>query len=166
MYKLIGGDQKEYGPVTADLLRQWFLEGRVDGNTLIRPENSPNWKPFSSYPEFAGLFPIAPPPPIAPGAPPLPSQNLPYQPAPKVPSHFVPAILSTVCCCPAMGIVAIVYASQVEGKLKAGDVAGALESSKKAKIWCWLSVGAAIILTIVYSMLSALSLTSALNGGF
>src|SRR5689334_11871634 len=121
MYKLIGGDQKEYGPVTADLLRQWFVEGRVNGNTLIRPEHSANWKPFSTYPEFAGLFPVSPPPFRAPGAPPLPSQTapgLPYNPPPKVPSYLVPAIISTLCCCLPFGIVAIIYASQVEGKLR------------------------------------------------
>ena len=29
MYKIIGGDQKEYGPVTAEQLRLWVTEGRV-----------------------------------------------------------------------------------------------------------------------------------------
>jgi hypothetical protein len=165
MYKLIGGDQKEYGPVTADQLRQWFAEGRVDGNTLIRPEHGGTWKPFSSYPDFAGLFPIAPPSLRAPGAPPLPPQNLPLHPAQKVPTYLVPAILSTLCCCPPFGIVAIVYASQVEGKLKAGDLPGALESSKKAKIWSWLSAGSAIILSIIYGAAYLASLGSILNAG-
>ena len=35
MYKIIGGDQKEYGPVTADQLRAWITEGRVNGLTSI-----------------------------------------------------------------------------------------------------------------------------------
>ena len=56
MYKIIGADQKEYGPVTAEQLRQWFGEGRVNGQTLIRPEAETEWRPLSSVPEFADLL--------------------------------------------------------------------------------------------------------------
>ena len=35
MYKIIGADQKEYGPVTAEQLRQWIAEGRVNGQTSV-----------------------------------------------------------------------------------------------------------------------------------
>ena len=31
MYKIIGADQKEYGPVSIEQLRLWITEGRVDG---------------------------------------------------------------------------------------------------------------------------------------
>jgi uncharacterized membrane protein len=73
MYKIIGADQKEYGPVTAEQLRQWFGEGRVNGQTLIRPEAETEWRPLSSVPEFADLLRSAPTPssapfPSAPGA--------------------------------------------------------------------------------------------------
>ena len=30
MYKILGGDGKEYGPVLADTLRQWVREGRAN----------------------------------------------------------------------------------------------------------------------------------------
>ena len=43
-----------------------------------------------------------------------------------VPNHLVWAILSTLFCCLPLGIVSIVFAAQVNGKLAAGDVAGAL----------------------------------------
>ena len=52
MYKIIGGDQKEYGPVTADELRRWISEGRLNGQSLIR-EGEGDWQPLSSFPEFA-----------------------------------------------------------------------------------------------------------------
>jgi hypothetical protein len=52
MYKIIGADQKEYGPVNADELRAWIGQGRANGQTLVMVENGP-WKPLSSYPEFA-----------------------------------------------------------------------------------------------------------------
>ncbi len=61
MYKIIGGDQKEYGPVTGEQLRQWFTEGRINGQTSILPDGASQWTPFSALPEFADLFgPIAP----------------------------------------------------------------------------------------------------------
>src|SRR3974390_2203191 len=66
MYKIIGADQKEYGPVTAEQLRQWFGEGRVNGQTLVRPESETDWRPLSSVPEFADLLRSAPLPSSAP----------------------------------------------------------------------------------------------------
>jgi len=53
MYRIIGGDQKEYGPVTADELRRWITEGRLSGQSYVRGEGSSEWKPLSSFPEFA-----------------------------------------------------------------------------------------------------------------
>jgi len=65
MYKIIGADQKEYGPVTADEVRKWLAEGRANGQTLVQTEGGP-WKPLASYPEFAAGLPPSPP-----GAPPM-----------------------------------------------------------------------------------------------
>jgi hypothetical protein len=53
MYKIVGGDQKEYGPVTADQVRQWIREGRANEQTLIQAEGSTEWRPLSTFPEFA-----------------------------------------------------------------------------------------------------------------
>jgi hypothetical protein len=61
MYKILGGDGKEYGPVTPDTLRQWVNEGRTSGQTQVCAEGSSHWQPLSTLPEFAPLF-AAPPP--------------------------------------------------------------------------------------------------------
>jgi prepilin-type processing-associated H-X9-DG protein len=63
MYRIIGADGKEYGPVTQEQLRAWIAEGRVNAQTRIQAEGSPDWKPLAAFPEFA---PTAAPPPIAP----------------------------------------------------------------------------------------------------
>jgi hypothetical protein len=63
MYKIIGADQKEYGPISADQMRQWFAEGRVNAQTLVWSETSGNWKPLSQYPELVTIVP----PTYAPG---------------------------------------------------------------------------------------------------
>ena len=55
MYRIIGGDQKEYGPVTADELRRWITEGRANAQTQVLAEGATEWKPLSACPEFADL---------------------------------------------------------------------------------------------------------------
>ena len=66
MYKIIGGDQKEYGPVSAEQLRQWLAEGRVSAQTQVLPEGATEWKALGDLPEFASASPapMAPMPSI------------------------------------------------------------------------------------------------------
>ena len=80
----------------------------------------------------------APPAPVQPGV----IQPGIYATAPAVPNYLVFAILATVFCCLPAGIPAIVFAAQVNGKLQAGDIAGAQAASNNAKLWCWISFGA------------------------
>jgi uncharacterized membrane protein len=72
MYKIIGADQKEYGPVTAEQLRQWITEGRVNGQTSVWSEAAGGWKPLASYPEFSDL--LVSKPPVASEPPPYDAQ--------------------------------------------------------------------------------------------
>src|SRR5271157_986475 len=72
MYKIIGADQIEYGPVTAEQVRQWVVEGRLNGLSKIQVDGSGVWKQLRDMPEFATCLP-PPPPPIALGAPRPPS---------------------------------------------------------------------------------------------
>lgn len=53
MYKIIGGDQKEYGPVSFAEICQWILEGRANGQTLAKGEGDADWKPLAAFAEFA-----------------------------------------------------------------------------------------------------------------
>jgi uncharacterized membrane protein len=53
MYRIIGADQKEYGPVSAEQLRQWIAEGRAGAQSLLRAEGAAEWKPLGEFPEFA-----------------------------------------------------------------------------------------------------------------
>ncbi len=52
MYKIVGGDRREYGPVSGDQIRQWVTEGRANGDTLVQSEGGV-WQKLSTYPEFA-----------------------------------------------------------------------------------------------------------------
>ena len=59
-YKIIGADQKEYGPVTADLLKQWIAQGRVNAQTQVLTESATEWKTLGEIPELAAALPPAP----------------------------------------------------------------------------------------------------------
>src|SRR5262245_30377105 len=82
MYKVRGADQKEYGPASADQIRQWIAEGRITGQTQAQAEGSGDWKSVAEFPEFdAALAAKATPPGLKPSAvpasvpPPLPSNR-------------------------------------------------------------------------------------------
>ena len=55
-YIIIGGDQKEYGPVSADDVRQWIAEGRLDEKSLVKEQGEAGFRPLQEFPEFAGAF--------------------------------------------------------------------------------------------------------------
>ncbi|HVS30162.1 MAG TPA: CD225/dispanin family protein [Thermoanaerobaculia bacterium] len=76
-------------------------------------------------------------------------------------NYLVPAILVTFCCCMPAGIVGIVYAAQVNGKLAAGDMAGALDYARKAKMWSWIGAGVGLVFSALYLALMGLGMIDA-----
>ena len=151
MYKILGADQREYGPVTADQLRQWITEGRANSQTMVQGPDSTEWRPLSSFAEFAGIMPAA-------AATAAAAATTGYAGTggmqPIVPSYLWQSIVVTACCCLPFGIAAIIFAAQVSSKLAAGDVQGAMESSRKAKMWCWIAFGLGIVSNLVFVALS------------
>jgi hypothetical protein len=79
MYRIIGADGREYGPISADQLRQWITEGRANSATHVLVEGAPEWKPLGSLPEFSLLFaartPAVTPAPFATGTTPAQTTN-------------------------------------------------------------------------------------------
>jgi hypothetical protein len=67
----------------------------------------------------------------------------------SVPNYLVPAIISLFCCLP-LGIVGVIFAAQVNTKVAAGDTAGALDSSKKAKMFSFIAIGLGLAGIICY----------------
>jgi hypothetical protein len=100
-------------------------------------------------------------------APPVPLQAtgvLVPPPGTAVPNYLVFAILATVFCCLPTGIPAIVYAAQVNSKLQLGDLAGAQLASKNAKMWCWISLGVGLSVTLLYMLVIGVGLIRQLGG--
>ncbi len=60
-YKIIGQDGKEYGPVTAEQLRSWIAEGRLERQTPVFVEGAKDWNFVGLLPEFAAGFAGSPP---------------------------------------------------------------------------------------------------------
>jgi len=56
MFRIIGGDSKQYGPVTAEEVREWIRLGRAGAQTQAQREGKTDWQPLSSFPEFADSF--------------------------------------------------------------------------------------------------------------
>lgn len=72
----------------------------------------------------------------------------------NVPNHLVGAILTTLFCCLIGGIVAIVYACQVNTKLAAGDIEGAKAASSTAKTWIIVNIVTGLVLVVLQILLT------------
>ncbi|HZM04551.1 MAG TPA: DUF4190 domain-containing protein [Candidatus Saccharimonadales bacterium] len=111
MYKIIGADQKEYGPISVDQLRQWISEGRVNGQTRVLVEGSGVWRTVSQLPEFAAMAPVPPPAPISmPVNAPKNSQMAVWA--------LVTGLVSVLCCCNILGPVSLVLGIIALAQLK------------------------------------------------
>ena len=99
-----------------------------------------------------------PPPPAAGGSAPIPN-------------YLVQAIIAIFCCWP-LAIPAIIFATQVNGKSAAGDIAGAQEASDKAKKFMKLAfivggIGWVLLIVFYVAMFGiALLAGSASNSNF
>lgn len=97
MYKIIGADNKEYGPVPLETLKQWIIEGRANARTLVMVEGEQYWRQLSTVPELAALLstqqPTAPPPPSY-----IPPASTPKQNTMAIAS-FVCGLLAVFSCC-------------------------------------------------------------------
>jgi hypothetical protein len=102
-------------------------------------------------------------PPQTPPAYQPPAHQAPqYQPSglqgqrPHIPSYLGWAIAVLLLCFWPTGIAAVVYATRVDSMLAYGDIAGAWEASRKAKMWCWISFGiamAGLVLALLFILI-------------
>ena len=50
-YYIIGGDGRQYGPITDGDIRKWTIEGRLGGQTQAKAEGDAEWRLLSTFPE-------------------------------------------------------------------------------------------------------------------
>lgn len=100
MYKILGSDQKEYGPVSADQIRQWIAERRLNADSLVQPEGATSWKPLGQLPEFAAT--LDRPATLSAGPPQTGGANAPATSNPMALTGMILGIVSVtfgICCC-------------------------------------------------------------------
>lgn len=67
MFKILGSDGKEYGPIDATVVREWIRERRANGKTRVQIEGNAEWVELASLAEFAAdLATASAPPPLPP----------------------------------------------------------------------------------------------------
>lgn len=151
MYKIVGGDQKEYGPVTEEKVREWIAQGRANATTMLSQEGGP-WRPLSSFPEFQEALRTAVPPPVAgqpvyaavPGTPDAKPNNTAI-------AGLVLSILGAFCCCGPLGCIIGIILSVI-GLTQINQNPQAYTTTKTIP-WVGIAIGiiGIIIAVIAYS---------------
>jgi hypothetical protein len=80
-----------------------------------------------------------------------------------VPNNLVIAIISIFCCWP-LAIAAIIFATQVNSKVAAGDIAGAQEASAKAKKFSYIAIGIGVAFYLIIGLIYGVAIIAALSG--
>ena len=105
MYRVIGADEKEYGPVGADEVRQWIVDRRLHANSLLQRAGSSEWQPLSTFPEFAPWLSGAAA--FPPGACPVVSRS-----NSMAVTGLVMSCIALLCCgCAPLGVLGIVFSA-------------------------------------------------------
>jgi hypothetical protein len=156
---------QQAGPVSQDQLAELFRNGTVKPFDLVWNETMTEWTPIGKVEAFASAAPAPAPAPDSFDAPPPISNASPYLAAAapmaasplgaspsgtgEPPTYLWQAIVVTVLCCIPFGIPAIVFSTKVKPAYLAGDYAGALEASKKAKMWCLVALIVGLITNLL-----------------
>lgn len=152
-YHVTRNDQ-QLGQYEQDALVGLIRQGQFLPGDLCWTEGMSEWQTLQQvFPhEFAG----AASPPGIPAIPPTPVSPALGGTPPKIDNYLTQSILITLCCCLPFGIVAIVFSSQVNSKLLAGDIAGAQKASDNAKMWGWIGFGVGIVTNVIVILSQAL----------
>jgi hypothetical protein len=112
MYRIIGADGKEYGPLSIEQMRKWITEGRINSQTRVQGAGAVEWRPAADFPEL-GFAPTAgsAPPPLPAGQPPTQQKGLAI-------TSFVLGLLSLVCFSILAGVPAIICGHLARGRAR------------------------------------------------
>ena len=76
-------------------------------------------------------------------------------------NYLVWAVISNICCCPIFGVVAVIYAAQVDALWNTGDRAGAVLASKNAFKWVCIAIGVGVLINLFVFGIQALGIVAA-----
>lgn len=166
-YYYLSPQNEQVGPVDGSQLTAYG----VTATTMVWTQGMPQWVPANTVDELRPYFPpttSVPPPAAAPvpqsvtyiqTGPAYPQQPM----MPKPNNHMVMAVLATIFCCLPTGIIAIIYASKVDGLYVAGNYAEAQSKANSARNWSIISAVGAVIGSIIYVLFYAGALATAIG---
>lgn len=151
----------QLGPIGTEDLQSKLASGEVAAGDLVWKDGMADWLPAGQIPELRPVLQATSP--AAPASV-RPSASSPYSPpvaasAPvssaayggqPIPNYLWQSIVVTILCCWPLGIPAIVFAAKVDGLKARGDIAGAMEASKKAKMWTGIAFGLGLAVILIY----------------
>ena len=157
MYKIIGADQKEYGPITAEQMAEWISQGRANQGTMAMVDGGTGWKPLVQFPEFSAA--------LAAKNPPVFSGNMPFQPSESNRSTALSRVQG-----PAIGLITIAILGFINcavGFVLIGTGTalnfGGLGDSESARLGQLVSGSMGIVSNIVTLILSVVVLMGGLK---
>ena len=126
MYKIRGADEKEYGPVTAEQVRQWITEHRLNAQSLAQLEGTEGWKPLGQFPEFASALAGASAAPAQPGLGPIGPLSTYTPPRPANGMAIAGLVLGSLSlvCCQLLGAPGIIFSAIALSQLKQDSTQG------------------------------------------
>ena len=158
MFRIIGGDGQEYGPVSAAQLKEWLAEGRADASTLVRREGTDGWQPLSRIPELTGVFPsyspLPPPLPQSAASDPDPATTIiPYKNMPALISYYLAVFSIIPCLGILLGLAAVVFG--IIGLKRARE-----RPEARGKIHAWVGIALGALFGFGYLVATALLLAA------
>jgi Domain of unknown function (DUF4190)/GYF domain 2 len=117
MYKIVGADGKEYGPVGIEQMRQWRAEGRINAKTRVQEAGTAVWKTAADFPDL-GFASAAGVPGPGSSPPPLPTGQTAGQQNGLAITSLVLGLLSLVCLPVLAGIPAIICGHLARGRAR------------------------------------------------
>ena len=133
MFTIIGGDGKEYGPVTVEQIRGWIRGGRANLDTQAKAVGTDEWRRVGDFAEFSSPDGAPPVLAAAPAAAAVPDANLAH-PGMRLLSAFIDGFIESLCWLPTSQAVmralgGLISAGQINPQEIVGVVTGAIGQS-------------------------------------
>lgn len=140
-YYYVNASNQQAGPYDLNAL---VAQG-ITSSTLVWKQGMSGWVPAGQVPEVAVALQRASQPAYGPGVPP-PTAGKPTD-------MLVWAILSTVLCCPALGIFAIVFAAKSRSAVARGEMEQARQLSKRSMIFTIIAASLGFVVNIIWLLI-------------
>jgi uncharacterized RDD family membrane protein YckC len=150
MFKIIGADGKEYGPVGEAQVRHWMSSGRASLDTQAQAVGEIEWRPLRTFSQFSDQPPLMRDP-VAAVPPALPTAPLAGRGA-RTGAALINAFIYFLCIMPGSLVMSRTLLANNpsirEGRIPRPDeidMTGLVE----AMIWFWMGLGVAILVQAV-----------------